>query len=177
MTGPTPDHVPPEPLPVFEEALWRRQHLLTDLRDWIAAQPGIETSGYVTSVNDPDAGSTILVWHGPPGPLQQQIIDEAGRRQIPVSVQRREHSRDALERAATQLIGIHSGTDVFHNFELSSVAALDIDFDGVIVQGDYIHPPAEGVTAADIALAQELSVRTGVAVTIEHGRFELLGFT
>ena len=174
MTGQEHRHVPPERSSSAEEALWRRQDLLSDLRDWIEAQPGITASGYVTSINDPQAGSTILVWHGPPDRMQHQVLDEARRRHIPVSVQQRNHGMDDLERAATQLITIDPGTGVFHNFKVSTVAAFDIDFDGVTVQGDYIHPPAEGIPAADTALAQALTAITGVAVTIEHGQFDLL---
>jgi hypothetical protein len=148
--------------------------MLGDLRDWIAARPGIAASGYVTSINDPEAGSTVLVWHGPPDRMQQQILDEARRRRIPISVQQRGHSMEQLERAVAQLIAVGSGTGVFGNFEVSSVAAFDIDFDGVIVQGEYIRPPAEGISEADAALARALKAETGVAVTIEHGRFELL---
>jgi hypothetical protein len=174
MTGQERRRVPPERLSSPEEALWRRQDLLSDLGNWIEAQPGIKASGYVTSINDPEAGSTILVWHGPPDRMQHQIMDEARRRHIPISVQQRKHGMDDLERAVMQLITIDSGTDVFQNFKVNSVAAFDIDFDGVTVQGDYIHPPAEGIPAADTALAQALTARTGVAVTIEHGAVELL---
>jgi hypothetical protein len=155
-----------------EEALWRRQELLSDLRTWIEEQPGIKTSGYVTSINDPDAGSTILVWHGPPDPMQQQILDEARRRNIPASVQQRKHSMNDLERASRQLMAIESGTGVLENFTINSAGIFDIDFDGVIVSGDYIQPPAEGIAAADTALAQALTAKTGVAVTIEHNLAE-----
>ncbi|MBU2668144.1 hypothetical protein KOI35_32000 [Actinoplanes bogorensis] len=164
----------PEQWTTEEEALWRRQHLLSDLREWVLAQPGIEDSGYVTSINDAQAGSTVLVWYGPPDPVQQQIVDEARRRNIPVSVQQRRHSRAELERAATLLTTIASGTGVFHNFQVSAIADLDIDFDGVTVIGEHLRPPAEGIADADAALAQALTAATGVAVTIEHGRFELL---
>jgi hypothetical protein len=158
--------------PATEEALWRRQELLSGLGAWIDAQPGITTSGYVTSIDDPDAGSTILVWHGPPDDMQRQIVDEARRRHIPVSIQQRKYSMDDLERAVTQLNAIDSGTGVFQNFTVSAVGSLAIDFDGVTVLGDYIHPPVEGISAADTALAQALAARTGVAVRIEHGRLE-----
>ncbi len=153
-----------------EEALWRRQELLSDFRYWTETRPGLKTTGYITNINDPDAGSTIVVWHGPPDSMQRQILDEARRRNIPASVQQRNHSLSDLERAANQLMAIKSGTGVFQNFTVSSVGTIDIDFDGVTVLGEYIHPPAEGIPAADAALAQALSARTGVAVKIEQGR-------
>ncbi|RZU48829.1 hypothetical protein EV385_0554 [Krasilnikovia cinnamomea] len=152
-----------------EEALWRRQELLSDLNYWIEALPGIKTSGFSFTIVDPDAGSAILVWHGPPDAVQRQIVDEARRRRIPISIQQRNYSRDDLEQAAKQLISIDSGTGVFQNFKVGSVGTIDIDFDGVTVGGDYIHPPAEGIPAADAALAQALAAKTGVAIRIERG--------
>lgn len=158
----------------FDAALWHRQDLLSDLRGWIEALPGINTSGYVTNTNNPDAGSTTLVWHGPPDRIQRQIMDEARRRHIPISVQQRKYSMADLQRAAKQLTTIDSGTGVFQNFEVSALAAFDVDFDGVTVMGDYTQPPAEGVAAADTALAQALTAKTGVAVAIEHAKIDLL---
>ncbi len=154
----------------FDAALWHRQELLSDLSYWIEAQPGLKASGYVTNINDPDAGSTTLVWHGPPDRMQQQIMDEARRRHIPTSIQQRNHSMNDLQQAAQQLTAIDSGTGVFQNFTVSLVGTFDIHFDGVTVLGDYIHPPAEGTAAADTALAQALTAKTGVAVRIEHGQ-------
>jgi len=152
-----------------EKALWHRQELLSDLNYWIGALPGIKSSGYVTSIDDPEAGSTILVWHGPPDQIQRKIIDEARRRHIPISIQQRKYSMDDLERAANQLAAVDSGTGEFQNFKVSGVGSFSIDFDGVTVIGEYIHPPAEGIPAADTALTQALTAITGVAVTIEHG--------
>lgn len=154
----------------FDQDLWDRQARLSDLGYWIDAQPGIKTSGYVTNINDPDAGSTILVWHGPPDPMQRQIIDECRRRNIPVSIQQRKHSMNDLERAANQLTAIDSGTGVFQNFKVNMIGTIDIDFDGITVNGDYIRPPSETVAAADTALAQALAAKTGVVVRIKHGK-------
>ncbi|GAA0481146.1 hypothetical protein Aca07nite_88470 [Actinoplanes capillaceus] len=154
----------------FDAAFWHLQDQLVDLRGWTEGLPGIKTSGYVTSINnEPVDGSVVLVWHGPPDPVQRQIIDEARRRNIPVSVQQRKHSMADLERAANQIFAIESGTGEFHNFKISGAATFSIDFDGVTVIGQYIHPPAEGIAAADTALTRALTARTGVAVTIEHG--------
>jgi hypothetical protein len=154
----------------FDAAFWQLQDQLVDLRGWTEALPGIKTSGYVTSINnEPVDGSVALVWHGPPDPIQRQIIDEAGRRHIPISVQQRKYSMPDLERAANQIFDIESGTGEFHNFKISGASSFSIDFDGVTVIGQYIHPPAEGTAAADTALSRALTARTGVAVTIEHG--------
>lgn len=154
----------------FDAGLWHRQELLSDLNYWIDARPGIRTSGYVTSIDNPEAGSIILVWYGPPDRVQRQIMDEARRRNIPISIQQRNHSMNDLEQAAQQLTAIDSGTGVFQNFTVNSIGTLDMDFDGVTVGGDYIRPPAEGIPAADTALAQALTAKTGVAVRIERGQ-------
>ncbi len=87
----------------FDAGLWPRQDMLSDLREWIEALPGIETSGYITNINDPDAGSTVLVWHGPSDRTQQHILDEARRRHIPISIQQRKYTRVALEGAVERL--------------------------------------------------------------------------
>jgi hypothetical protein len=160
----------------FDQPLWDRQGMLSDLREWIVALPGIESSGYITNINDPDAGSTVLVWHGPSDRIQEQIVDEARRRRIPLSIQQRKYALAALDGGVERLETIASGTGVFRNFEVSGLASIDIDFDGIVVIGDYIEPPVEGVAAADAALIQALSAITGVAVAIEHGKFESLNF-
>ncbi|XVV15197.1 hypothetical protein ACQP2X_12890 [Actinoplanes sp. CA-131856] len=160
----------------FDQGLWDRQHMLSDLREWILALPGIEASGYIDNINDPEAGSTVLVWHGPSDRIQQQILDEAHGRHIPISVQQRKYTRAALEGAVEQLWVTAPGTGVFQNFEVSAIAAQNIDFDGIIVIGEYIQPPVEGVAAADATLVRALRSVTGVAVAIEHGKFELLNF-
>ncbi|MFF5083718.1 hypothetical protein ACFY36_42275 [Actinoplanes sp. NPDC000266] len=158
----------------FDAAIWHRQDMLSDLRDWIEALPGIDTSGYITNINEAETGSTVLVWHGPPDRVQQQIRDEARRRRIPLSIEQRKHTMAALEGAVDRLCAIRPGTGVFQNFQVSALAAFDIDFDGVVVIGEYTRPPAEDVSAADAALAGAISAETGVAVAIEHGKFELL---
>nr|WP_221374936.1 hypothetical protein [Actinoplanes polyasparticus] len=130
--------------------------------------------GYIDSVNDAETGSTVLVWHGPSDRIQQQILEEARRRDIAISVEHRQYPKASLEGAVERLEAIVSGTGVFHNFEVSALAAFYMGFDGVTVIGDYIQPPAEGVAAADAALVQALRAETGVTVAIEHGKFELL---
>jgi hypothetical protein len=157
-----------------EETLWRNQDRLSDLRDWTEALPGIKNSGYITLINEAADGSTILVWHGPPEPVQRQIMAEAQRRRIPISIQHRKHSIDDLERAVNQLSAVESGTDVFKNFDYDGIGTLSIDFDGVTIQGDYINAPTEGVAAADAALTKALTAKTGVATKIEHVQIELL---
>jgi hypothetical protein len=153
----------------YDPAFWDQQNRLTDLLSWIQALPGINTSGYVTSIdNEPVNGSTVLVWHWPADRWQQQILDEARRRGIPATVQQRRYSMADLERAADQLAAMKSGTGVLRNFTVYGPTTLVDDFDGVILDGDYIHAPAEGTAAADTALAQTLTATTGVAVKIGH---------
>lgn len=90
-------------------------------------------------------------------------------RHIPFSAQQRKHGMADLERAANQIFALESGTGEFHNFKIIGADSFSIDFDGVTMIGEYIHPPAEGIAAADTALTRALTARTGVAVTTEHG--------
>lgn len=156
----------------FDAAFWHRQDLLVDLRGWIEDLPGLKTSGYVTNINNkPVDGSTVLVWHGPPDRVQRQIIDEARRRHIPLSIQQSKHAMNDFDEAVNQLTAIDSGTGVFENFTVNAISSFDIYFAGVTVVGEYIQPPAEGVAAADTALAKALTAKTGVDVRVERGEF------
>jgi len=160
--------VRPETIP--DNLLWHNQDLLDDFRAWTAALPGAKDSGFVTLMNDAGTRrpSTTLVWHGPSDPLQHQIMDEARRRNISITVQNRKYGMADLERAAAQLMDIGPGNSVFENFDYNSVSIFSAYFDGTIVRGTYIDDPAEGVPAADIALEKALTALTGVATKIDH---------
>jgi hypothetical protein len=163
-----------QPQPVassFDPVFSHHLDLLGGLREWVEALPGIKASGYLALNDNLYAGSTILLWYGPPDRIQRQILDEARRRHISISVQRRTYSMAALQQASNQINAIDSGTGEFENFTISGASSFDINFDGVVVVGEYIHPPAEGIPTADAALTQALTAKTGVAVMIEHGEF------
>lgn len=139
------------------EELWRRQSLLSDLRTWIAEQPGIESSGYIESVNNPAAGSTILLWRGPATLLQQQIKDKGREMGIPVTVEQRKYSLADLMRAQQAVEDLGPLDD----FKVNSTSGLTADFDGITVYGDFLRPHPD--------LARELTARIGVAVEIKPG--------
>jgi hypothetical protein len=151
-----------------DEMMWRNQDALDDLRAWTETFPGVRNSGYITLINEAMNRSTTLVWKGAPDTVQRQILDEAQRRHTPMSVQQRQYSKDDILRAMDQLYAIESGTGVLENFTSWAVGGLYIAFDGVSISGDYINAPAEGVCAADTALAQALTAIIGVTVRIEH---------
>ncbi|MGK5678383.1 hypothetical protein [Actinoplanes sp. URMC 104] len=156
------------------EELWRRQNLLGELNDFIAGLPGIDGSGYIQSVNDPDRMATTLQWHGAADPIQQAIKDEARRLGITVAVEQRRYGRSDLERAADALVGL-SGSGLLTNFSINYIAVLTSDFDGVIVVGEHIHPITGSRAAADSALAEALTSELGIPVAVEAGaKFEML---
>ncbi|WP_436531948.1 hypothetical protein [Actinoplanes sp. HUAS TT8] len=159
---------PPSASPSSDQALGDGQNSLSELREWIRSRPGIDSSGYIESVNDAGTRSTTLLWHGPADDLQQQIRDEAARRGIAVTVQQRRYTVADLNAALKKLDG-RSGRGAFANFTIYSSAGLSADFDGVTVSGEYRKPPAEGTAAADAALAEAASAELGIAVAIEHG--------
>lgn len=167
----TPALEQPDPAATsFDADFWRRQDLLVDLRGWIEGMPGLAASGYVTTINNkPVDGSTVVVWYGPPDSVQRQIIDEARRRHIPLSIQLSKHTMNDFDEAVNQLSAIGSGTGVFQNFTVNMISNFEIYFAGVTVVGEYIRPPAEGVAAADTALAQVLTAITGVDVRVQQG--------
>ncbi|GAA2710493.1 hypothetical protein [Actinoplanes palleronii] len=122
-----------------DQELWRRQNLLGDLKTWIVTQPGIETSGYIESVNNPDAGSTVLLWHGAANHTQQLIKDKARQMGIPLTVEQRTFSMADLVRTQDAILDL-AGTGPLTDFRINSVGGLTADFDGIIVYGEHRHP-------------------------------------
>nr|AHE14644.1 alpha-lytic protease [uncultured bacterium] len=149
------------------EDFWRRQNQLLELNTFIDDLPGIETSGYVESVNNPDALSTTLLWHGPADRTQQTIKQKAHELGITVTVEQGRYSRRDLDRALKALEG-RSGQGAFTNFMIN-IWGLTADFDGVVVTGEYRHPPTGSRAEADAALARAATAELGVAIAIEHG--------
>ncbi|MBU2665561.1 hypothetical protein KOI35_18795 [Actinoplanes bogorensis] len=156
------------------DAVWQRELVLADLERWIQARPGIGTSGFLKTTTEPQAGSVVVDWHGPADQVQRQILDEARRRDIPLTVRLRKYTPADIERASARIEAIGAGTGLFENFKPEAFGDFGSEFDGITLQGEHIRPPAEGVPAADAALAQALSAAVGVAVTIVHGQIQLL---
>ncbi|MFG1603491.1 hypothetical protein [Actinoplanes sp. NPDC049265] len=169
------DDGPASPETAEQAAFWkheadsaRGEQRLGELKTWIISQPGIETSGYIESVNNASTLSTILLWSGPANRMQQQIKDKARQLGITATVRQRKYSSAELDRAAMTLTG-RSGQGAFGNFKINSVVGLDPDFDGVIVRGEYMQPPTGSRAEADAALAKAATAEIGVAVAIEPG--------
>lgn len=144
------------------------QNRLSDLNTWIITQPDVHANGYVASVNDAQTGSTILLWHGAANQTQKAIMERAAQLGITVSIEQRKHSLADITRGQEALQGL-SGRGLFANFTINATAGLSADFDGIVVYGDYINPPARGRTVADAALAKAVSRKIGVTVSIKPG--------
>lgn len=145
------------------------QNRLSELNTWILTQPDdVHANGYVASVNDARTGSTILLWHGEANQTQKAITEKAAQLGITVTIQRRKHSLADITRGQEALHGL-SGRGLFANFTINSTAGITADFDGIVVYGEYVNPPARGRTEADAALATAASEEIGVTVSIKPG--------
>ncbi|GAB7037221.1 MULTISPECIES: hypothetical protein [Catenuloplanes] len=164
-----PVAAPPEPaVPSTLPDSTVMQNRLSELNTWIITQPDVHANGYVASVNDAQAGSTVLLWHGAANRTQRAITEKAVGLGITVTVQQRKHSLADINRGQRALHGL-SGRGLFANFTVNSTSGVTADFDGIIVYGDYINPPAGGRTEADAALAEAVSRAIGVTVSIRPG--------
>ncbi|GAB7045113.1 hypothetical protein JCM9534A_02390 [Catenuloplanes indicus JCM 9534] len=157
-----------EPAPATRPDSTVMQNRLSDLNTWILTQPDVHANGYVASVNDAQTGSTILLWHGEANQTQKAITEKAAQLGITVTVRQRKYSLADLTRGQKALHGL-SGRGPFANFTINSTAGVTADFDGIIVHGDYIDPPARGRTEADAVLAAAASQEIGVTVSIQPG--------
>jgi hypothetical protein len=146
---------------------WRREELLGELNRFIAEYPLIEKSGFVTHVTDSFPMSATLMWHGPANPVQQAVKAKARELGIAVTVVQRRYGRDVLDRAMAGMAG-RSGKGAFANFTIYGWS-LDADFDGVVVDGQYLRPPTVGRAEADAELARAAAAELGVAVDIRLG--------
>jgi hypothetical protein len=153
-----------------------RQSRLTDLKTWIIGQPGLESSGYIESVNDAAALSTTLLWHGPADDTQQAIIAEGRRRGIAVDVRQRKFSREQLVTAVDTLA--ERGTDAFADFDLNSISGITAEFDGIKVQGLPTGKPAKKLNTASgtdspqataTKVAEIVADQLDVDVSVEFG--------
>lgn len=163
---PTPATLDPAPSTLPDSTVM--QNRLSELNTWIVSQPDVYANGYVASVNDAQAGSTILLWHGEANQTQKAITEKAGQLGITVTIQQRKHSLADITRGQKALEG-RSGHGLFANFTINSTSGLSADFDGIVVYGEYINPPAQSRTEADAALAKAVSQEIGVTVSIKPG--------
>ncbi|GAA0706574.1 hypothetical protein Drose_15835 [Dactylosporangium roseum] len=135
------------------------------LKSWIITQPGVEDSGYVESVNDVANLATTVLWHGAATPFQQAIVAQARSRGIALTIKQRKFSRTQLLTAA-QSAARSAGKGALTGFDVTSVATLDPDFDGVIVRGNYLGASSKTRAARDATLAKGASAQIGVDVSV-----------
>lgn len=147
------------------DEFWHPHARYVELQNWIVTQPGYEASGYIELVDDPDADPTILYWHGPADRLQRQIKDRARGLGLTIAVRQRRHSRAQLDRAVTELRR-QTGRAPFTNFQINIVTGTDPDFDGITVDGQYLHPVTGDQAEALAALARAASARYGIPVDV-----------
>ena len=112
--------------------------------------------------------STILLWHGAANRTQKAIKERAAQLGITATIEQRKHSLADIIRGQEALQGL-SGRGLFANFTINATAGVSADFDGIVVYGDYINPPAQGRTEADAALAKAASQEIGVTISIKPG--------
>ncbi|MEV4514424.1 hypothetical protein AB0K00_36365 [Dactylosporangium sp. NPDC049525] len=142
-----------------------RQERLMALKSWIITQPGVESSGYVESVNDAKNLATTILWAGPVSAFQQAILAEAKSRGIAVTVRQRKFTRQHLIDAA-QAVSSSAGKGALQGFSVTSVATLDPDFDGVVVRGSHTGVPSSALANAQAVTAKALSAQIGVDVSV-----------
>jgi len=140
---------------------------------WIISQPGIDTSGYIASVDFPANKAATLLWYGPSSPLQQQILNEGTRRGIAVTVQYRQHSLAQID-AATAAIWQSAAQGQWQGFGITDIAGISADFDGIVVNGDYTATPAaqrapQVRSLVTTALGVPVRVAPGTAATVAAG--------
>ncbi|MFG1603493.1 hypothetical protein [Actinoplanes sp. NPDC049265] len=145
-----------------DQAVWDKQNELSNLKDWIITQPGIENSGYIESVNDAATKSTKLLWYGPANAAQASILAEAQRRGITATVEQRQYSSQQIDAALAQ-VSESSGQGVFDNFVIDAAAGISANFDGIVVAGRH----TDGQT--DSQLAQAATQDLGIAVNVKPG--------
>lgn len=129
---------------------------LDDFNDWLAAQPGIEQSGYIQSVNDPSGYAITLIWFGD-SPLQAAASVEASRRAIGITIEQWPYSSAELEAAAQTLF---DQTDAFLDlgFEVSDISAIPPDYRGVDLCGAFLNA-GDGNDGGDIGGVVDLAAQ------------------
>jgi hypothetical protein len=133
-----------------------RQEALESFKTWLLDQPGIDTSGFIESVNDSANKSMTLLWHGD-SPLQNLAAEEAAKRGISLTFEQRQYDSAQLVSAmdATYDSAASGG---WPGFQIAYIAGVTEDFDGIVVHGSYTDAQAGGTAFSKTALAQVDSV-------------------
>ncbi len=145
---------------------YRRQLLLQDFATWIETHS--KADDCIASVIDAATMSTIILWHGPESAELREIVNEGHRRGINVAIEQRKFSRKRLY-DATHAVFDSSEIGVFSGFKIRSVAAIDPEFDGIVVGGEYLLPLDRSRADADAALALAASAEFDIDIAIQPG--------
>lgn len=150
----------------------QNQEALQEFKGWILKQSGIESSGFVESVNDADHKATTLLWKGK-SQLQSTIAAEGTKRGISVSIQQRKYSFKQIEKAAARVLK-DDAAGKWKGFSVASIAGISADYDGIVVQGSFTDTTksqnfALGSAAKPAADAGLPATAEGVPVKIASG--------
>lgn len=141
----------------------QNQYDLSLLLTWLQEQPGIEESGYVTTVIDPENRAVQFHWFGESA-LQQKALDRAAEAGISATIVPRPHPVSELTAAVDRLFG--SPEVARHGFTISSIAALSADVDAFLVTGEFADGDRQDLTE----ITEVMSRIAGFPVQVEIGR-------
>lgn len=143
----------------------QNQYDMSLLLTWLQEQPGIEESGYVTTVGDPETRAVQFHWFGE-SPLQQQALDRAAEAGISATIVARPHSVPELGAAANR---IWESSEVARlGFTISSIATISEDVDAFVVTGEFSEGDGDRQDLAEIT--DVMSRIAGFPVQVEIGR-------
>lgn len=139
----------------------QNQNDMSLVSTWLQAQPGIEASGFVTTVVDPDTRSMEFHWFGE-SPLQQQALDHAAAAGITAIIVPRPHSVSELNDAVQRIFDAEEIKDL--GFSVSMIGTISADPDEFIVSGEF----EDG--SVDVSAITRLASRiAGFPVQVEIG--------
>jgi hypothetical protein len=147
-------------------AFLNNQTVLQKFKGWLIAQPRLAESGYVGSVDDPAAKSTALLWYGAPTGFQAELLAKAKSMGITASVRQRKYSLTQINDAVAQ-IWAQSHTSAWSGFQISGIAAIAADYDGIVVDGVYT---GTDPAARSAAVRSAATTVLGVPVTVAAGQ-------
>lgn len=141
----------------------QNQYDLSLLLTWLQEQPGIEESGYVTTVVDPENRAVEFHWFGESA-LQQKALDRAAEAGISATIVPRPHSVTELTAAVDRLFGSPEVARL--GFTISSIATISEDVDAFVVTGEFTDGDRQDLTE----ITEVMSRIAGFPVQVEIGR-------
>lgn len=141
----------------------QNQYDLSLLLTWLQEQPGIEESGYVTTVVDPENRAVEFHWFGESA-LQQKALDRAAEAGISATIVPRPHSVTELTAAVDRLFGSPEVARL--GFTISSIGTISEDVDAFVVTGEFADGDRQDLTE----ITEVMSRIAGFPVQVEIGR-------